>query len=54
VRRDHHLKQMFRGMCQEAFDRRGGQRGPDQGFSNVLIGRVKGMQIGVGFPLFKQ
>ena len=36
------------------FECRCGNRGPNQSFDEGRIGRVKGVQIGVRFPFFKQ
>ena len=41
-------------MGQKPFERRGGNRGPNQPLDDGGIFGVKGMQIGVGFPFFKQ
>src|SRR5207247_6905921 len=39
---------------QKPFERGGSNRRPNQPFDDGDLGGVKGMQIGVGFPFFKQ
>ncbi len=41
-------------MGQKPFECRGGNRGPNESLDDGDFGGIKGMQIGVGFPLFKQ
>jgi hypothetical protein len=51
---DRHLQQMLSRMGQEPFDGSRRQRSPDQRLSKRFLFCIKSMEIGIGFPFFKQ
>jgi len=54
ARRHGHLREELGHRGQKPLERRGGNGGPNQPLDDRGIGGVKGMQIGVRFPFFKQ
>jgi hypothetical protein len=52
--RHGHLRQDLGHIGQKPLERRRGNGSPDEPLDNGGIGRVKGMQIGIGFPFFQQ
>jgi hypothetical protein len=49
-----HLHEELRHVGQKPFERRGGNRRPNEPLDDGSLVSIKGMQIGVGFPLLKQ
>ena len=49
-----HLREELGHIGQEAFERSGGNGSPNQPLDDRGIGGVKGMEIGIRFPCFKQ
>ena len=51
--RDRNVAGYLGGVCEETLQDRCAQTGPDESFSDVGIGGIEGMQVGVGFPFLE-